>query len=97
MRLREFFYNAENDEKETRDDNQERFVEKKKSFFTPKSGRDQWLDTYLELVRNDIINSLRKAGKLNVTREEKTAFYSLLENKDIIIRPADKDKGRDLR
>ncbi|XP_053392303.1 uncharacterized protein LOC128554986 [Mercenaria mercenaria] len=52
-----------------------------------------WLDLYTEMVKNDIVNSLKKVGKMNVTAEEQKAFQSLLHNNDIVIRPADKGSG----
>jgi hypothetical protein len=95
MRLREFFHDRQSGVDENEDDQnpEEKFRIKKKSFFTPKKGRDVWLDLYIELVKNDVVGSLRKAGNLNVTKEENSAFMSLLHNKDIVIRPADKGSG----
>ncbi|XP_053394169.1 uncharacterized protein LOC128555550 [Mercenaria mercenaria] len=52
-----------------------------------------WLDLYIEMVKNDIVNCLKKVGKMNVTAEEQKAFQSLLHNNDIVIRPADKGSG----
>ena len=36
---------------------------------------------------------MKKKGSFNVTKEEKTAFFELLNNPDIVIRPADKGSG----
>ena len=95
MRLREYFYNADNEDDDDNDDKdiRDKFKVKQKSFFTPSRGRDQWLDTYIELVKNDVANNLKKCGKLNLSRDEKNAFYSLLHNEGIVIRPADKGSG----
>lgn len=51
------------------------------------------LDMYIELVKNDIISSLKKTGKLNLTKEESIAFHELLHDGNVVIRPADKGPG----
>ena len=48
---------------------------------------------YIELVKTDIVNNLKKAKKLNLTAEDHDAFLSLVHNDNIIIRPADKGSG----
>ena len=66
MRLREYFYDREKaEDEEGEEDPQERFTVKKKSTFTPAKGRNLWLDIYIELVKTDIVNNLKKAKKLS--------------------------------
>ena len=96
MRLREYFYKIDDEtesESDEVEDGKNKFILKQKSFWTPRHGRDQWMDTYIELVKNDIVNNLKKGGKLNLNPDEKNAFYSLLHNENIVIRPADKGSG----
>ena len=96
MRLREYFYKIDDEtesESDEAEDGKEKFTLKQKSFWTPRHGRDQWMDTYIELVKNDIVNNLKKGGKLNLNQDEKNAFYSLLHNENIVIRPAEKGSG----
>ena len=94
MRLREYYYDREKaEDEEGEEDPQERFTVKKKSTFTPAKGRNLWLDMYIELVKTDTVNNLKKAKKLNLTTEEHDAFLSLVHNDNIIIRPADKGSG----
>ena len=66
---------------------------KKKSNFTPKSGRNKWLDTYIEAVKKDGIEGISKKVEMNITKKEERAMKSLLYDDSIIIRPADKGSG----
>ncbi|MES9884726.1 MAG: GIY-YIG nuclease family protein [Sedimenticola sp.] len=66
---------------------------KKKSNFTPAAGRDRWLDTYLEVVKEDIIRGLKTTTKNNLTKDEENAMRELLMDDSIVIRPADKGSG----
>ena len=36
--------------------------------WTPNSGRDRWLDMYVEQVRDDIIKGLSKDFKMNIAK-----------------------------
>ena len=65
-----------------------------KSTFTPNAGRDKCLDLYIDLIKDDVMGSLKKIKKINLTKEENSAFHELLHNDDIIIRPADKGSGK---
>ena len=89
MRLKEYFYSEENENNENTEDR--RF--KKKSTWTPKEGRDKWLDLYIQSVKDDIINGLRRDFKMNVSKAEEKAMRDLLNNDNIVIRPADKGSG----
>ncbi|KAK3089910.1 hypothetical protein FSP39_007586 [Pinctada imbricata] len=93
MRLREYFYGEEKNNEETDHTLDEKFRLKKKSRFTPNKGRDMWLDLYIETVKRDIVSNLKRSGKLNLTKQEQSAFQSLLDNDAIVIRPADKGSG----
>ena len=93
MRLAEFFYDEEDSKADRLHEEDEKFRVKKKSTFTPSSGRDKCLDLYIELVKDDVVANLRKSNKLNIPKKESEAFYELLPNKEIIIRPADKGSG----
>jgi hypothetical protein len=93
MRLREFFQDKDTQGRRNEYEDKDKFTVKRESHFTPIKGRDSWLDLYIQLVKNDVVNSLKKACKLNVTKEEKVALMSLLHNEDIIIRPCDKGSG----
>ena len=66
---------------------------KKSSDWTPNSGRDCWLDMYVEQVRDDIIKGLSKDFKMNITNNEEKALRELLYDDYIVIRPSDKSSG----
>jgi hypothetical protein len=86
MRLREYFF-------DDKDQDQEYSKFKKSSDRTPNSGRDRWLDMYVEQVRDDIIKGLSKDFKMNITNNEEKALRELLYDDSIVIRPSDKSSG----
>ena len=92
IRLAEYFY-GEGDEMKEQTEEADKFRVKKKSTFTPNSGRDKCLDLYIDLVKDDVLGSLKKSKKINLSKEENSAFHELLHNKEIVIRPADKGSG----
>ncbi|XP_052223979.1 uncharacterized protein LOC127839634 [Dreissena polymorpha] len=90
MRLKEYFY-SEDAEHRTREDKHQ--YKKKTSTWTPKAGRDKWLDTYIQAVKDDIICGLKRKFKYNLSKSEEQAIKELLHDDDIVIRPADKGSG----
>jgi oligoribonuclease NrnB/cAMP/cGMP phosphodiesterase (DHH superfamily) len=81
MRLREFF--SDQNEKEdvlTDDKKQYNFIKKKKSNWTPPTGRS-------ELVKNDIISGVKQKYRINLNRAEEEALQDLLSDQSIVIRP----------
>ena len=48
---------------------------------------------YIDCVRDDIVQGLRKDPTTNITKEEEKAFLDLLKDDSIVIRPADKGSG----
>ena len=91
MRLREYFFDKNEDQDLEIDPKNDKF--KPKSDFTPSSGRDKWLDIYIKEVRDDIIKGLRKDFKMNITPNEEKALRELLYDDSIVIRPCDKSSG----
>jgi hypothetical protein len=66
---------------------------KKESIWTPDKGRDKWLDTYIEEVKDDVLNGLHRNFKMNITPSEEKEMKDLLNDPTIIIRSADKGSG----
>ncbi|XP_062579651.1 uncharacterized protein LOC134241631 [Saccostrea cucullata] len=91
MRLREFFFNEEDDESSDTDEQYEK--KKSNSKWTPEEGRDKWLDEYIRQVKEDVIRGLSRNFSSNITISEESAMRELLEDPNIIIRPADKGSG----
>ena len=69
------------------------FFLKKRSTWTPDKGRDKWLDSYIQEIKDDIIKRLHRDFKMNTTSSEEKAMQDLLNETSIIIRPADKGSG----
>jgi hypothetical protein len=59
---KEYFYN-----KEMNDFNEKDIKFKKHSTWTPEKGRDKWLDTYIEEIKDDVLNVLHRNFKMNIT------------------------------
>ena len=94
MRLREFFFDQnEKEDVLTDDQKQYNFIKKKKSNWTPPTGRSEWLDLYLKLVKNDIIFGVKQKYRINLNRAEEEALQALLSDQSIVIRPCDKSSG----
>jgi hypothetical protein len=92
LRLKEFFFENLDDNNSQSDYFKDMpFFNKKQSIFTPKSGRDHYLDFYIEAVTQEILNSLPQKRKYtNITKEELECLNNLSKSKDIIIKKADK-------
>ena len=59
----------------------------------PPNKRDGALDMYIELVKEDIINGLKFVANGNLDDEEEKALKCLMNDENIVIRPADKGSG----
>ncbi|GFR58486.1 hypothetical protein ElyMa_000031600 [Elysia marginata] len=93
LRLAEFFCDPENTETDNDADHSRTTLPdflRKPSPFTPDSGRDIALDTYIKAVTTAIMTQRQKVVSPNLILDEKTALKELKTNTDIIIKPADK-------
>ena len=91
MRLKEYFFTEE--EEDAPPEMDKPYRKKKPSTWTPKAGRDKWLDAYIKAVKEDVIAGLNRNFKLNITNEEERAMKELLSDDEIVIRPADNSSG----
>ena len=76
MRLTAFFHRV--NIKDTLEKEGIKFPVVKNNIFSPHPERDNNLDLYIELVKEDVMASLKKSNKFNHTGEENSAFYVLL-------------------
>ena len=86
LRLKEYFEG---------NDNTDASLVRNKSFFTPETGRNKTLDTYISLTK-EMTNSIPKENKHikhNLTQEQRNAIKSLADDTSIIIKEADKGGG----
>ena len=86
LRLKEYFDG---------NDNTDTSLVRNKSFFTPETGRNKKLDSYISLTKEmcDSIQNENKHIKHNITLEQRNAIKSLAEDSSIIIKEADKGGG----
>lgn len=96
LRLKEYFYDRLNGENEEYSDSENDYSElpffnKKRSTFIPRSGRDQYLDFYIDIVTQEILSSLPKKRKFtNISKEELFCLKSLAKDQTIVMKKADK-------
>ena len=64
-----------------------------KGTWTPPSGRDAALDTYINAVEHDIMSSKPCKIKNHFPKEECTALTKFRKRSDIVIKPAEKGSG----
>ena len=81
IQLAEFFHDKEND-----DDS----LVRAKSKWTPALGRSVALDAFVKNVNNISLNDLPPKPRNNITKNQRQAISSLANNKDIVIKEADK-------
>ena len=65
---------------------------KKKSTWTPNKDRDLGLELYIQLLKDDILNSKPSKIADNTSKSEREALQTLINCTNIIIKPADKEK-----
>ena len=64
-----------------------------KGTWTPPSGRDAALDTYINAVEHDIMSSKPCKIKNDFPKEECSALTKFRKRSDIVIKPAEKGSG----
>ncbi|CAG2218430.1 unnamed protein product [Mytilus edulis] len=79
LRLREYFGNGKFDDGS---------LVRNKSTFTPKTGRDEYLDSFIDTISINYHNT-----KQNLSRREKKSLEELKNNPSIILKEADKGGG----
>ena len=89
LRLKEYFYNIDDEDEEDRG-----YVPlRRSSKWTPPVNRDVALETYIKGITQDIDEELRRRPKFchhNLTKDQRKALVSLRSRTDIVIKKADK-------
>jgi hypothetical protein len=63
---------------------------KKQSTFTPPPGKDPFLDAFITAVDSDIMHGITRKTYRNISADENKALHDLKNNRNIIIKEADK-------
>ena len=67
------------------------FFNKKQSSFTPPSGRDVYIDFYIEAISQEILHTQPKRSRhSNISQSEFASLRSLARDDSIVIKNADK-------
>ena len=83
LRLTEFFHNAP-------ENNNLQNLFKTKSHFTPSRNRDRDLDHQIDILSNLDLEGMDISSKNNLSKTEQSELSKLINDKTIIIKPADK-------
>ena len=83
MRLTEFFHNAP-------ENNNLQNLLNTKSTFTPSRNGDRNLDHQIDIVNNLYLQGMDIFPKTNLSKMEQSELSKLIENRTVIIKPADK-------
>ena len=90
LRLKEYFYNPD-DITNTLTNMAHPF--KCKSTWTPPSGKEAALDTFINAIEQDLMSAKPTRIHDNLTKQERKAIKQLQRRMDIVIKPADKGSG----
>ena len=86
LRLTEFFHNTP--------ENNLQNLFKTKSHFTQSRNRDRDLDHQIDILNNLDLEGMDMSSKNNLSQTEQSELSKLINDKAIIIKPADKGGGR---
>ena len=94
IRLKEFFAEddlSNNTQKEQDSFSELPFINRKQSSFTPPSGRDVYLDFYIEAISQELLQAEPKIIKhSNISESEFTSLQNLARDNSIVIKKSDK-------
>lgn len=94
LRLKEFFYESDQNQNAQQKEytfSELPFFNKRQSTFTPPTGRDVYLDFYIEAISQELFQAEPKAKfHSNMSKSEFASLQSLARDSSIVIKKADK-------
>lgn len=91
LRLKEYFHKDSQDQNYINDVNE--WEKKKSKNWSPTDGREKDLDVFINNVKSEILNGLKRDHKMNLSTKEKKSLQGLMNDESVVIRPADKGSG----
>lgn len=93
LRLKEYFYEDDDDSTQNLNEEQEQDLVRNKSDFNPKRGRNQTLDTVCKTLDNFQLSNVPRQTKSNLSKKEEQALKDLCDDDSIVIKEANKGGG----